>query len=179
MTKLRLRAACLLATLCCAWVACTLAQTEDAAATVQSAEAAAYRRERYYDPNPCLSDLPDHYSGSLASLDSYCKEHRHQHKEKYYRQHKHGYKEDGYWDDEGDYEYNKGKCPSGPQPATYINLLRSNDTVGNGVWGMQLVGVDCWELADLGRMHLSKVIVHMLTPEMCERTVSKSCSQLC
>jgi hypothetical protein len=138
MAGLKLRAACLLGVLCCAWVACALAaEGEDATATVQNEEVTAYRRHHYYNPNPCLSDLPEHYTASLASMDSnYCSEHHHQ-----YKHHKHHKRDYGYEDNDED-DYPKGRCPSGPQPATYVNLLRSNDTIGGGVWGMQLVSAD-------------------------------------
>jgi hypothetical protein len=131
MVSHKLRAACLLGVLCCAWVACTLAaEGEDASASIQREEAAAYRRQHYYDPNPCLSDLPEHYTASLAGVDSsYCSKHHRKH-------HKREYKD--YNDEEEDWK-ELHECPNGPRDAKYINLLRSNDTVGSGVWGMQLV----------------------------------------
>jgi hypothetical protein len=63
------RAGFLLGMLCCCWVACTLVEaTHDA--YVQKKDTAAFRRDMWYNRNPCRKNLPSLYSGSLAGLDT-------------------------------------------------------------------------------------------------------------
>jgi len=148
-----------------AYASDTLAQQQpgDVEAEAQGYKSRSHKHKHYYDPDPCLEGLPDHYKASAAST-SYChipkrephnkndypskehhdkgdyhKEHDDKNYNKYDKAPEREYR-DGYEGDKGDHE----RCPATPQPISYVNLLRSNDTYKSGTWGAHVVSGQCW-----------------------------------